>query len=292
MSEWDAWIGRVDARADQVDPALVRRWCATLDRDVPDGGAAPQGLHWCLAVPDAPTAALGEDGHPRRDDGPGSFLPPVPLPRRMWASSTVRFHAALPIGATILRTSRVAAITTKQGGSGTLVFVDIAHDTHHGDTLLVSELQSVVYRAAAPTGAVAVPPPCGPARFDAARWTLVRTVEPAPPLLFRYSALTFNSHRIHYDLPYARDEEGYRGLIVHGPLIASLLLDLARRHVGDNRLATFRFRGLSPAVAGEPLHLALREEAGELVLGAFARDGRQVTDASAGLSSPWPALSG
>jgi 3-methylfumaryl-CoA hydratase len=261
MSEWDAWIGRVDARADQVDPALVRRWCATLDRDVPDGGAAPQGLHWCLAVPDAPTAALGEDGHPRRDDGPGSFLPPVPLPRRMWASSTVRFHAALPIGATILRTSRVAAITTKQGGSGTLVFVDIAHDTHHGDTLLVSELQSVVYRAAAPTGAVAVPPPWGAAR-------------------------------IHYDLPYARDEEGYRGLIVHGPLIASLLLDLARRHVGDNRLATFRFRGLSPAVAGEPLHLALREEAGELVLGAFARDGRQVTDASAGLSSPWPALSG
>jgi 3-methylfumaryl-CoA hydratase len=281
MGEWDAWIGREERRDDRIDAGLVARWCATLDRDLPDQDTAPQGLHWCLGLPDAATAALGPDGHPRRDDNPHAFLPPVPLPRRMWASSAVQFHAALPIGAEVVRTSRIAAITTKQGGSGTLVFVDVAHETHHGDTLLVSETQSLVYRAAAPAGSPPIPPLPGPARFDAAAWTLVRTVDPSPPLLFRYSALTFNSHRIHYDLPYATGEEGYRGLVVHGPLTASLLLDLARRHLGGNRLTTFRFRGLSPAVAGEPLHLALREEAGALVLGAFADDGRQVMDASA-----------
>jgi len=281
MGEWDAWIGREEVRHDRVDRGLVARWCATLDRDPPTDGTAPQGLHWCLGLPDAPTGTLGPDGHPQRSDAPDAFLPPVPLPRRMWAASAVRFHAPLPLDAAITRRSRIAAITTKQGASGTLVFVDLAHETHSDETLLVSETQSLVYRAAAPAGAALVPPPPGTARFDAAAWTLVRTIEPAPPLLFRYSALTFNSHRIHYDLAYATGEEGYRGLVVHGPLTASLLLDLARRHRGDNGLATFRFRGTSPAVAGEPLHLALREDAGALVLGAFAADGRQIMDATA-----------
>jgi len=281
MGEWDVWIGREERRDDRVDPHMVARWCATLDRDLPDDATAPQGLHWCLGLPDAATAALGPDGHPRRDGAPDAFLPPVPLPRRMWASSSVEFHAALPIGADVTRTSRIAAITTKQGGSGTLVFVDVAHETHHGATLLVSETQSLVYRAPAPAGSPPMPPPPGPSRFDPAAWSLVRTVDPSPPLLFRYSALTFNSHRIHYDLAYAAGEEGYRGLVVHGPLTASLLLDLARRHLGDNRLSTFRFRGTSPALAGEPLHLALRQDGGALVLGAFADDGRQVMDAAA-----------
>jgi len=138
MGAWDAWIGRSEQREDRVDPGLVARWCATLDREPGDDGSAPQGLHWCLGLPDAPTAALGPDGHPRRDGAPDSFLPPVPLPRRMWASGAVNFHAPLPIGAVIVRTSRVAAITEKQGGSGTLVFIDIAHETRNGDTLLVS----------------------------------------------------------------------------------------------------------------------------------------------------------
>jgi 3-methylfumaryl-CoA hydratase len=281
MGEWDAWIGREERRDDRIDQGLVARWCATLDRNLPDHATAPQGLHWCLGLPDAPTAALGPDGHPRRDDDRQAFLPPVPLPRRMWASSAVRFHAALPIGAAVIRTSRVAAITAKQGGSGTLVFVDVAHETHDGDTLLVSETQSLVYRAAAAVGSPPVPPPAGPGRFDATAWTMVRAIEPTPPLLFRYSALTFNSHRIHYDLPYATGGEGFRGLVVQGPLTASLLIDLARRQLGDNRLTTFRFRGISPAVADEPLHLALRQDGDALVLGAFADDGRQVMDAAA-----------
>ena len=281
MGEWDAWIGRSEVRADRVDPGLAARWCATLDRPAPDDGLAPQGLHWCLGLPDAPTAALGRDGHPRRDDAPDSFLPPVPLPRRMWAASDVRFHAPLALGCDVARLSRIAAITTKQGATGTLVFVEIAHETRRHDTPLVSETQTVVYRAAPPADAPPVPPEAGPGQFDAAAWTMVRTIVPTPPLLFRYSALTFNSHRIHYDLPYAQADEGYRGLVVHGPLTASLLLDLARRHLGDNRLTAFRFRAVSPAIAGQPLHLALRDTDAGLNLGAFAADGRLVMDANA-----------
>jgi 3-methylfumaryl-CoA hydratase len=281
MGEWDAWIGREERRPDRVDPALITRWCATLDRDAPADGNAPQGLHWCLGLPDAPTAALDADGHPRRNDLPHGFLPPIPLPRRMWASSAVQFHAPLPVAAAVSRTSQVAAITTKQGGSGTLVFVELVHRTFAQDRLLVSETQSLVYRTPAPAGAAPVPPPLGDTRFKAEAWAVVRTIVPSPSLLFRYSALTFNSHRIHYDLAYATGVEGYRGLVVHGPLTASLLLDLARRHLGDNRLTTFRFRGISPAIAGEPLHLVLREDAGALVLGAFADDGRQIMDAGA-----------
>lgn len=281
MGEWDAWIGRSEVRTDRVDPGLVTRWCATLDRTVPDEGLAPQGLHWCLGLPDAPTAALGADGHPLRDESPNGFLPPVPLPRRMWASSALRFHAPLMLDSNVVRHSRIASVATKQGGSGTLVFVEIAHETRSGDSLCLSETQTVVYRAAAPADAPLVPPLPGPHRFDATAWTAVRTIEPTAPLLFRYSALTFNSHRIHYDLPYATAEEGYRGLVVHGPLMASLLLDLARRQLGDNRLVMFRFRGVSPAIAGEPLHLALRQDGAAWVLGAFAQDGRQIMDATA-----------
>jgi 3-methylfumaryl-CoA hydratase len=281
MDEWQAWIGRSETRTDRVDPGLALRLCATLDRPAPEDGLAPQGLHWCLGLPDAPTELLGADGHPQRSDSAGSLLPPIPLPRRMWASSEVRFHAPLVIGRDVVRISHIRSITTKPGGSGTLVFVAIAHDTRQGDGLCVSEVQTLVYRAAPPADAPPVPPPAGSGRFDAAAWTLVRTIEPAPPLLFRYSALTFNSHRIHYDWRYATGGEGYRGLVVHGPLTASLLLDLARRQLGDNRLATFRFRGVSPAIAGEPLHLALRQDSDALVLGAFADDGRPVMDARA-----------
>jgi 3-methylfumaryl-CoA hydratase len=291
MGEWDAWIGRSAVHADRIDPALAKRWCATLDRPLPDQGLAPQGLHWCLGVPDAPTATLGPDGHPRRNDSPDGFLPPIPLPRRMWAASEVRFHAPLVIGSDVVRQSQIRAIIPRQGASGALVFVELAHETRDCSTLLVSEVQTVVYRAAPSADALPVPPPPGTGHFDAAAWTTVRTIDPAPPLLFRYSALTFNSHRIHYDQAYATGVEGYRGLVVHGPLIASLLLDLARRHLGDNRLATFRFRAVSPALCGEPLHLALREDNTALILAAFADDGRPVMDARAEiqLKAPIPA---
>ncbi len=281
MSTWDAWIGREEQRSDRVDAAMVTRWLATLDRAAPADGTVPQGLHWCLCLPDAPTAQLGPDGHPLRDDGPVSFLPPVPLPRRMWASSKVEFHAALRPGEAVTRTSRIASVTEKTGGTGQLVFVDVAHETHGENGLAVSEVQSLVYRAPAEPGTPPAPPPLGEASFDPSAWSAHRALVPSQPLLFRFSALTFNSHRIHYDLPYAVGEENYRGLVVHGPLTASLLLDLAQRELGDNALRRFAFRGVSPAICGEMLHLVLRSMDGELELGAFAADGRQVMSASA-----------
>jgi 3-methylfumaryl-CoA hydratase len=276
MADWQDWIGRSETAQDWVDPALIARWCATLDCTVPDDATAPQGLHWCLTLPDTPTAQLAADGHPRRDSGNRTMLPPIPLPRRMWAASAITFHAPLPAGAAIVRQSRIAAIIPRTGSSGSMVFVDVQHEIRAGATLLVSETQTLVYREA--QGAAPVKTAGG--QFNTAPWTLTRTVTPAAPLLFRYSALTFNSHRIHYDLPYANGVEGYRGLVVHGPLTASLLLDLARRHCGDNRLTAFRFRATAPAFAGEVLHLALRDAAEGLVMAAFGNDGRQVMDAA------------
>ncbi|WOF44606.1 MaoC family dehydratase N-terminal domain-containing protein [Sphingopyxis indica] len=283
MSDWQQWVGREDRRSDRVEAGALTRWLATLDRAAGTDGAVPQGFHWCLALPDAPTAALGADGHPRRTDGVESFMPPVPLPRRMWASSQVEFLHPLHPGEAIARRSRIAAITAKQGGSGALVFVEIAHETHGDRGLAVRESQSIVFRDAAGPDAPLSPPPAGGGRFDPSEWDAHRTVEPSEALLFRYSALTFNSHRIHYDFPYAIAEERYRGLVVHGPLTATLLLDLAQRRFGDNALARFAFRGLSPAIASEPLHLVLRGGGDAIELGAFADDGRQVMQATATL---------
>lgn len=283
--DWSAWVGRTETRHDRIDAAALGRWAATLDRVVDPAGPVPHGYHWCLCLPDAPTAALGADGHPRRDDAPDSFLPPVPLPRRMWAASQVSFHAPLRIGDAITRQSRILSATTKAGSTGTLVFVEVAHDTHGNAGLAVREIQSIVYRGASPAGAAPVPPPPGPGRFDPAGWDAHRTILPDARLLFRFSGLTFNSHRIHYDRPYATEIEGYRGLVVHGPLTATLLIDLAHAQFGANALTRFDFRGVSPAVADEPLHLVLRRAGDALELAAFADDGREVMRASATVAS-------
>jgi 3-methylfumaryl-CoA hydratase len=286
MSEWDAWIGREEVRHDHVDKGAVSRWLAALDRSAPTDGSVPQAFHWCLCLPDAPTAALGADGHPLRGQGPASFLPPIPLPRRMWAASKVEFLTPLRPGQSVTRISRVASITEKTGGSGALVFAEIAHEITADGVLAVREAQSIVFREASAAGALPAPPPLGDERFDPSAWDAHLLLAPSEPLLFRYSALTFNSHRIHYDLPYATQEEGYRGLVVHGPLTATLLLDLAQRHVGDNALTHFNFRGTSPAIAGEKLYLVLRGDGEAIELGAFAADGRQVMTASARYASP------
>lgn len=284
MGEFDAWIGRSERRTDRVDAGLAARWLATLDRAVGSDSDVPQGLHWCLCVPDAPTAELGEDGHPLRDAGADSFLPPIPLPRRMWASSKIEFHKPLQVGEAVERISTIAGISDKTGGSGRLVFVDIAHQTHGARGLAVREVQTVVYRDAAPSGAPLIPPALDEGAFDPAPWSAHRPVTPRESLLLRYSALTFNAHRIHYDLPYASDIEGYRGLVVHGPLTATLLLDLAQAELGDNALARFAFRGISPAICGEALHLVMRGTGNALELGAFAADGRQVMAAQASVA--------
>lgn len=284
MADWADWIGREQRAADRLDPGLAARWHATFDHGAPASTAMPQGIHFCLCTPEAPTARLGPDGHPLREDDPASFLPPIPLPRRMWASSDIEFRAPMTIGATIERTSRVVSITPKSGSRGEMVFVEIDHETSADGKLAVRERQSAVYLEALAPDAPLSPPAPSPEVFDPQAWDLHRQLVPDTRLLFRYSALTFNTHRIHYDAPYALEQERYRGLVVHGPLTASLLLQLAAERFGENRLAQFGFRGVSPAIAGEALHLVLRGAGDDIELAAFAGDGRQVTKASARLA--------
>ena len=284
MSGWDDWIGREQRQADRLDPGLAARFLASFDLDGPRTGAMPQGIHFCLCTPEVPTRLLGDDGHPHRQQSRVGFLPPVPLPRRMWASSSIAFHRTIAVGDAVERTSRIASITEKSGSTGVLVFVEIDHTIRVGRALAVEERQALAYREAAPHGEPAPPREIEKRSFDAAEWDAHRVLTPDPRLLFRYSALTFNSHRIHYDLPYARDVERYRGLVVHGPLTASLLLQLAGAQFGDNRLARFNFRGLSPAVADEPLHLVMRGAGDAIEMAAFADDGRKVTQAEAVLA--------
>ncbi|EAQ28730.1 hypothetical protein NAP1_14063 [Erythrobacter sp. NAP1] len=280
---YDSWIGREVRATDRLDEALAARWLATFDLPMPSPAIMPQGIHFALCTPDAPTGTLGEDGHPARDESESSFLPPFSMPRRMWASSAIEFIAPIAIGAVVERTSRVASIKEKEGGSGKLAFVEVEHETKANGTRSVRETQTLVYRDAAAHDAPLTPSEPESGHFDKEAWRTVRALTPDPRLLFRYSALTFNTHRIHYDAPYARGVERYRGLVVHGPLTASLLLQLAGSELGENRLRRFAFRGVSPAIAGDLLFLAMRDNEEGFELGAFARDGREVMKASAAL---------
>lgn len=281
MGAWDAWIGREITASDMLDAALAARWLGMFD--LPPCDPLPQGIHLCLCTPDAPQAALGEDGHPSRDNSDQSFFPPIPLPRRMWAASDITFLGPINIGAQINRNSRIVSVAEKDGQSGKLGFVDVEHVTKADGIVAVREIQTLVYRDAVAANAPLSPPEPSDSTFDPSEWDHHQAITPDPRLLFRYSALTFNTHRIHYDLPYARDVERYRGLVVHGPLMASLLLQLAAREFGHNALKGFSFRAVSPAIADEPLHLAMRKSAEGLELGTFASDGRQCVKAKAAL---------
>lgn len=283
MSQWDSWIGREARQEDTLGASLARRWCGTFDLEPPADGVMPQGIHLCLCTPEAAQAALGEDGHPARGNSLDSFFPPIPLPRRMWAASDIAFLKPLVIGQRIERISRIASIAEKEGSTGKLGFVEVEHVTHADGTAAIREVQTLVYREAAPPDAPLSPAEPGEARFDPAQWDSRRLIAPDSRLLFRYSALTFNTHRIHYDAPYAREVERYRGLVVHGPLMASLLLQMAAREFGENRLKRFAFRAVSPAIAEEPLHLVMRRVDGGYEMGTLASDGRQALKAEAGL---------
>ncbi len=273
MSEWDEWIGREERRGDVLTQGLIDRFRATLGggTDGP-GNIAPPGLHWCLCLPDAPMEELGPDGHPKR----GGFMPPIELPRRMFAASDIRFVAPLAAGAAIERISTIASVTEKSGKTGKLAFVEVDHVTLADGAEATRERQTIVYREA-PTEPMPLPE-TGSA--DLGEWPTTRTIEPSETLLFRYSALTFNTHRIHYDLPYAQDEEGYPGLVVHGPLTASLLMQLAVEEIGAP-LSRFAFRAKSPAFAGQSLHLCARKEGQGMALAAIGDDGRIVVEAEA-----------
>ncbi|WP_339691996.1 MaoC family dehydratase N-terminal domain-containing protein [uncultured Parasphingorhabdus sp.] len=275
MADWSEWIGKSETRHDVITPGLLQRFCATIDTPVSDD--VPQGLHWCLCLPDAPTAQLAEDGHPAK----GGFLPPIPLPRRMWASSEVSFEHPLQLGDEISRVSTVASIEEKSGKSGDLVFVAVDHETRVGDRVAIRERQNIVYREPAattvPVSEVSNDIP------DLQDWDWQQKILPSEPLLFRYSALTFNSHRIHYDRPYAIQEEGYPGLVVQGPLMATLLLNLAASELGANKLSSFSFRGQAPAFANAAIYLVGKQEGETITLAVIGHNGKEIMSAQAAI---------
>ena len=262
------WIGRSETKSDTVTPAPYAALSATLDWPVtrpPAGTPIPPLWHWLYFLPCPPQAEIGPDGHAAR----GGFLPPIPLPRRMWAGSELDFHAPIAIGDAITRSSVIESITEKAGRSGRLVFVRVRHAIRRQgepDPVL-TEFHDVVYREAArPEDAAATPKPA-PA---SSRWE--RRIVPDPVLLFRYSALTFNGHRIHYDRRYVTEVEGYPGLVVHGPLIATLLLDLLRRELPDARVARFEFRAMRPLYDLDAFHVCGDPAEGGRTVHLWARD--------------------
>ena len=251
LAHLQGWAGRTETVDDHITVAPVRGLSATLDRDDPvpvHGTTLPPLWHWLYFLPQPRQSEIGPDGHARR----GGFLPPVPLPRRMWAGGRLHWMPNNPIavGDAVRRSSRIESVTHKAGRTGDLLFVQVAHEVHNALGLALLEEHDIVYRAAARPGDP-VPPPL-PAEKGAA-WQ--REVSPDDVLLFRYSALTFNGHRIHYDRQYATQVEGYPGLIVHGPLIATLLVDLVRRQAPGAAIKRFDFKAVRPTFDLHPFRL-------------------------------------
>ena len=249
LAHWRNWLGRSEQRHDVIGAAPLAALAATLDRDEPvppPGAEVPPLAHWLYFLPRAPQSEIGPDGHARR----GGFLPPVPLPRRMWAGGRLEFHHPLRVGDAVTRQSRILSINAKAGRSGMLVFVTVRHEVSNAHGLALSEEHDIVYRDAPQSGAAEPTPQPAPTEAS-----FQRSIVPDPVLLFRYSALTFNGHRIHYDRTYVTEVEGYPGLIVHGPLIATLLVDLLRRQHPQATLERFAYTAVRPVFDIHPFRL-------------------------------------
>jgi len=276
-----AWTGRSEKLDDVVTATPYAALSATLDwpsslnaQRPHDGTPLPYLWHWLYFLPIYPQSEIGSDGHARR----GGFLPPVPLPRRMWAGSDFEFHEPLLVGDALSRTSTIVDIKEKSGRTGNLIFVKVRHEIRRNGAqkVALTEHHNIVYRDAPKPEDVTPPPQVAPVECA---WQ--RNIVPDDVLLFRYSALTFNGHRIHYDRKYVTEVEGYPGLIVHGPLIATLLMDLLRRQKPDAQVARFEFKAVRPtfdihpfSVHGQPsddgktIHLWGRDHEGWLTMDA------------------------
>jgi 3-methylfumaryl-CoA hydratase len=259
VSALQTWVGRESVAADPMTPFGARALAALLDHPQAPrpGDALPLAWHWLYFLDAPSTAATGTDGHPRT----GGFLPAVPLPRRMWAAGAVTLERPLRLGERAEKRSTILAIDAKAGKSGPLVFVTLQHCVTQGNAVCVREEQTLVYREAA-QGAAPLPP--GEPAQTAADWS--RCFVPSAVLLFRFSALTYNAHRIHYDREYATSVEFYPSLVVHGPLLLIQLLDLVERGAPPIPLATVRFRAVRPSFVDQELHLRARRERDSIVL--------------------------
>jgi 3-methylfumaryl-CoA hydratase len=274
------WVGRKRVRTDWINPNRLAAWNATLDRDDPfpkKGEPVPLGFHWTLFTALSRQSELGPDGHAKR----GGFLPPIQQPRRMWAGSRLRFQQPLRVGEEVEQVSEIQRVEEKTGRSGTLVFVTVRHTVSRANGSAIEDEQDLVYRPASKHGssdnALATE------RSAPGKWR--RQIIPDDVLLFRYSALTFNSHRIHYDRRYATSVEGYPGLVVHGPLLATLLLDLVRRELPTAILAWFNFKALRPTFDIAPFTVEGAPEQDERHLRLWSTDnqGRTAVEAAAAI---------
>ena len=278
------WIGRSETRTDRIHAGPANALSATLGSDalLQEGEPLPPLWHWVYFWSPAPAASIGPDGHATR----GGFLPPVTLPRRMWAGGRLQFHAPLPLGCRAERISRVTDVKAKQGASGALVFVTVEHTIRCDGVACLTEAHDIVYRDLPRPGAE---PPAPGRAPDQAHWS--HQVDPDPVLLFRYSALTFNSHRIHYDRSYVTEVEGYPGLVVHGPLVATMLMQLAQQALPQRRVAAFSFRALMPLFDIEPfgLHGRLSDDGGSVMLWAANARGELAMQAQATLKQDYEA---
>ena len=269
------WTPTVETVTETIDLTQVRKFASVLDLDesqFDDGAALPAMWHWLFFLHRAPSANIGPDGHPRR----GGFFPPVELQRRMFAGERVSFHAPLVIGQPATRTGTITRLDEKEGRSGRMVLASAQYRIEQGGTLCVEDTHDIVYIA----GGGATPAP-GPDAFSAPDGAWHREVKADPVLLFRFSALSFNSHRIHYDAVYAQNEEGYPGLVVHGPLTALLLSELARAQMATP-MTQYSFRGRAPIFEPWPFHLVGQPgDGGAVKLEAVRNDGTVAMTATA-----------
>jgi len=254
IAELQTWVGKTETISDQITPVPMAAMAATLDIDAPPpkaGDPLPALWHWLYFLPVHRQSELGPEGHATR----GGFLPPVRLRRRMWAGGRFEFQRPLRVGETYTRTSRVLSVQHKAGRTGPLVFVVARHEIGNAEGMAVMEEQDIVYRDNPNAGATAPEAPIAP---HGAKWE--RVIRPDDVLLFRYSALTFNAHRIHYDWRYTTQVEGYPGLVVHGPLIATLLVDLLRRSSPETTVRRFSFRAVNPLFDTAPFRVCGKPE--------------------------------
>lgn len=275
--DYSAWIGREEVVTDAMAAEQAMSAAAMLDLDPAQYGpgvASPPLWHWFYFLPRAAQQRLSSDGHPER----GGFLPPIPLPRRMFAGARLTFHRPLALGVPATRTGTIVGVSEKHGKSGALAFVTVRYRFEQQGALCIDEEQDIVYRE--PGAPVPAPQARELPPLPDGAWT--RSLVPDTRLLFRFSALTYNAHRIHYDRPYAMQEEGYPGLVVHGPLIAVLLADLVRRHE-TRALASFGFKGLAPLFDFGGVRLSGTRDGDAVALAAHGVDATQTMQAQATL---------
>ncbi|NIE63190.1 MaoC family dehydratase N-terminal domain-containing protein [Burkholderia sp. Ax-1719] len=258
------WVGKTQTDSDVLSSRHARLMAATLGQsqdDLVKGASLPPLWHWLYFLSGESPSALGRDGHSAR----GGFLPPVTLPNRMWAGGQLEFNASVPLDVEVQKRSTVVAVDHKQGRSGELVFVKVQHELLHNGEVVVNEYHDIVYKGATATGSAAAAEPMPTAAHS-------RRIKPDSTMLFRYSALTFNGHRIHYDVDYCREVEGYENLVIHGPLNATLLAGFAQQ-VAGRPLRQFRYRGLKPSILGNELTINAVPDGEQLMLWVALPDG-------------------